>query len=70
MTCADCKHYSRNNEKEGDCRRYPPQLAAVNYSQFPGVKADWNCGEFQGDSVYDVFSEDVPKRKPGRPRKA
>jgi hypothetical protein len=46
-TCENCKHYHSTNPNEGACRRFPPQAAAPNYFQFPGVRADMNCGEFQ-----------------------
>jgi hypothetical protein len=47
MTCETCKHYRPVNETEGACRRFPPQVSAPNYSQFPSVKPDWDCGEFE-----------------------
>ena len=51
--CENCQHYISVNEKEGVCRRYPPQAAAPNYFQFAGVRPDMWCGE---------FSEKKPKK--------
>ena len=47
MTCETCKFYQSGDDKQGHCRRYPPQVAAPNYFQFPGVKAEFSCGEHQ-----------------------
>lgn len=44
--CKRCKHYHVADDTQGFCRRYPPVVPAMNYSQFPSVKAEWNCGEF------------------------
>jgi hypothetical protein len=44
--CDGCKHYHSDSTEQGFCRRFPPQVPAMNYAQFPPVKAEWNCGEF------------------------
>lgn len=55
MTCENCKHYRPSDAKEGHCRRYPPQLSAPNYSQFPSVKAEWDCGEFKAGNKHNAM---------------
>jgi hypothetical protein len=45
--CSVCAHYHKHDEAQGFCRRYPPYVPAMNFSQFPPVKADMGCGEFK-----------------------
>jgi len=46
-TCKQCQHFSKSGEDSGACRRFPPQLPAPNYSQFPPTKPEWTCGEYK-----------------------
>lgn len=52
-TCAWCKFWHVNRDKEGDCRRYPPQVLAARedgtqYAVFPIISgAEAACGEFK-----------------------
>lgn len=45
--CSVCTHYHKHDDAQGFCRRYPPSVPAMNFSQFPPVKADMGCGEFK-----------------------
>jgi hypothetical protein len=48
MACEKCIHFSKNESgDDGFCKRFPPQLSAPNYSQFPAVKPEWKCGEYK-----------------------
>jgi hypothetical protein len=44
--CDTCAYYVKATETEGVCRRFPPQLSAPNYSQWPAVRGELWCGEF------------------------
>lgn len=49
--CEVCLHRYGDNEFM-HCRRYPPIIVTDSASgeadvKFPGIVADWNCGEFE-----------------------
>jgi hypothetical protein len=44
--CDKCRYYHASDDTQGFCRRFPPYIPVLNHSQFPSVRAEWNCGEF------------------------
>lgn len=57
MRCGDCKHYGRETETLGRCRRYPPSVAVffrkdanevVPFAAWPQMHAaERGCGEYE-----------------------
>lgn len=65
--CSNCRYFAAQSGTDGQCRRFPPQLVAVDasaaQSAFPVVAADQWCG-------WHRQAMQAPARLPGRPRVA
>jgi len=53
MTCAQCKHRSQMDGRLV-CKRFPPVPVSnvrTRHAQFPVVRGDWDCSEFELDET-------------------
>lgn len=52
-SCKACEFFREVTQEdspnllEGECRRYPPIFPGIDWSEFPQVLGEYECGEFK-----------------------